>query len=198
MFPTEEVVSACKFRCVIHFTGIDAHPLHEVAEGQPGPAAVQVAVTGQGSAQCTDAASEQADGHDAAGAPRHHRTVELRAVPRGTLECGIAAHAKGPQLLHPQPSPNLRQAASSTRGSRRDSESEEEAAAPPAVVAAVAAAAVAAPTPPAAAPAAVPRVPSTRAQLLRPAACFGLLACVGLACVTAQVGAAAGRCSPLC
>ena len=48
--------------------------------------------------------------------------------------------------------------------------------------------AVAAPTPPAAAPAAVPRVPSTRAQLLRPTACFGLLACVGLACVTAQVG----------
>jgi len=29
---------------------------------------------------------------------------------------------------------------------------------------------------------------STRARLFRPVACFGLLACVGLACVTAQVG----------
>ena len=92
-----------------------------------------------------------------------------------------------PHFMTPTPSsspaaPNPQQAVSSARGSRRDSESEEEAAALPA-------AAVVAPTPPAAAPAAVPRVPSNRAQLFRPAACFGLLACVGLACVTAQVGA---------
>ena len=101
-------MSACKCRCVIHFTGIDAHPLHEVAEGQPGPAAVQVAVTGQGSAQCTDATSEQADGYDAAGAPRRHRTVELRAVPRGTHECGIAAHATEPRpQFTPSPAPTF-------------------------------------------------------------------------------------------
>ena len=87
--------------------------------------------------------------------------------------------------------PNPRQAASAARGARRDSGSEEEVAALPAAVAAAAEAAAAAPTPPAAPPAATLRVPAARAQLLRPAACFGLLACVGLACVTAQVGAAA-------
>ena len=41
----------------------------QVAEAQPGPAAVEVALAGQGSAECTDAASDQADGHNAAGAP---------------------------------------------------------------------------------------------------------------------------------
>ena len=71
-------------------TGSDEHALHQVvAETEPCPAAVEVALAGQGSAECTDATSEQADGHDAAGAPRRHRTVELRA---GTCECGIAAH----------------------------------------------------------------------------------------------------------
>ena len=86
-----------------------------------------------------------------------------------------------------------RRAASAARGARRDSESEEEAASLPAAVAAAAEAAAAAPTPPAVPPAATPRVPAARAQLLRPAVCFGLLAFVGLACVTAQVTQLPGR-----
>ena len=69
----------------------DAEPRAE----EPGAPAVEVAVAGQGSAQCTDAAGKQADSHYAAGALPPNCQAESCA------ECGIAAR---PRLKPPTPS----------------------------------------------------------------------------------------------